>query len=464
MENTESNSYYLEKAPIKQAISHLSIPMMIGISAGTVYNIINAYFIGLVHDTAMLSAITLSLPTFTILMAFGNMFGVGGGTFITRLVAQGEAGKAKKVAGYSFYGCLLAGLVLAVIACFTMKPLIQLLGTDAVTFEYTRQYSLTLLTGGFAIIGNFGLEQLVRAEGASKESMYGMFVSIALSIVLDILFILVLNWHVFGAALSLVLANIGSSVYYIRYLETRSEALKGFLRHFKMDAKAQLEVYQIGVSELIQTSFLIASTLLLNNYSMMYGNSVAASFGIALRIVQLPEFLSMGLFLGIIPLLAYNFSNKNIDRLKAGINQTARYIAAVSGFFVGFVYLFKSQVIHFFSNDPSVLAIGADILAAMLISALFNGFTGLFTGLFQASGEGISTTVMAAAQGVLFIPVIVVLQHFFGLQGVIWSMTAAEGFTFVIGTVLFIIYTKKLKEVAKEKPYFETVSIKKMLK
>ncbi|RCX17720.1 putative MATE family efflux protein [Fontibacillus phaseoli] len=444
MKEVVSNVYYLEKAPIKKAIAHLSIPMMVGMSAGTIYNLVNAYFIGLVHDTAMLSAITLCLPIFTILMAFGNMFGVGGGTFITRLVAAGDGEKARKVAGYSFYGSIIAGMVMAGIAWLVMTPLVHLLGADALTFEYTRQYTFVMFLGGFAILGNFALEQLVRAGGASKESMYGMFVSIVLSILLDVLFILILNWHVVGAALSIILANIGSAVYYVWYLETKSGNLKGFLRHFKLKGKDQGEVYKIGVSELIQASFLLVTTLLLNNYSMQYGDTVVASFGIALRIVQVPEFLSMGLFFGIIPLIAYNFSNKNIPRLKSGIKHAALYIAAISGVFAGIVFLFKGQVLHFFSNDPSVLSIGGYILAAMLISALFNGFTGLFTGIFQASGQGVSSTVMAVAQGVLFIPVVIVLHHVFGLHGVVWSMTITEVITCLLGMILFVSFTKKI--------------------
>ncbi|MDU5413629.1 MAG: MATE family efflux transporter, partial [Clostridium perfringens] len=115
MENTESNIKYLKDEPIKKAIAHLSIPMMIGMSAGTIYNVINAYFIGLMNDTAMISAITLGLPIFTVLMAFGNMFGVGGGTFITRLVAKNEDKKAKKVAGYTFYASIISGILLGII-------------------------------------------------------------------------------------------------------------------------------------------------------------------------------------------------------------------------------------------------------------------------------------------------------------------------------------------------------------
>lgn len=447
MKEAPSNTYYLEEAPIRKAIAHLSIPMMLGMSAGTIYNIINAFFIGLVHDTAMLSAITLGLPIFTVLMAIGNIFGVGGGTFITRLVAKGEGEKAKRVTGYSFYGSLVAGIIIALAACFAVNPIVHLLGADAATLAYTKQYTLTLFIGGFAIIWNFCLEQIVRSEGASRESMYGMLVSIVLSIVFDILFILVLDWHVFGAALSMVLANIGSTAYYVWYLEKRSENLKGFMHHAAIGAKDQLEVYKIGVSELIQTSFLIVTTLLLNNYSMEYGEHVVASFGIALRIVQLPEFLTMGLFLGIIPLIAYNFSNRNIARLKGAIKQTAAYIGVISGVFIGVVLLLRHSVVQLFSNDASVLSIGVYIMGAMLISALFNGFTGLFTGIFQASGEGVPTTIMAAVQGALFIPVIILLHHFFGLHGVIWSMTITETITAATGLILYMGYAKKINRL-----------------
>ncbi|CEN87683.1 MATE family efflux transporter [Paraclostridium sordellii] len=447
MENTQSNIKYLKDEPIKKAIAHLSIPMMIGMSAGTIYNVINAYFIGLVHDTAMLSAITLGLPIFTVLMAFGNMFGVGGGTFITRLVAQNEVDRAKKVAGYTFYTSIIVGLLIAVFACLLMNPIVKLLGADSNTLNYTTQYSTTLFIGGFAVILNFALEQIVRSEGASKESMYGMFVSVVVSIILDILFILVLDLHVYGAALSMVIANIASSIYYIWYLNAKSENLKGFLHHFKISVKDQIEIYKIGVSELIQCAFLIVTTLLLNNFAMEYGDSVVASFGIALRIAQLPEFFTMGIVLGVMPLIAYNFSNKNISRLKEGIKYSSIFIISIAVVFAGIVYMFRGQVIQAFSDDPSVLSIGAYILVAMLVSALFNGMTTLFMTIYQASGEGMATGIMAISQGCLYIPMVIVLHYYFGLHGLVWSITITEVITCLIGVILYIPYSKKTMKV-----------------
>ncbi|ERI89714.1 MATE efflux family protein [Clostridiales bacterium oral taxon 876 str. F0540] len=444
MEQTGTNQYYLEKAPITKAIAHLSIPMMIGMSVGTIYSVISAFFIGLMHNTEMLTAVTLCLPIFTILMAFGNMFGVGGGTFITRLIAKNKLKEAKGIAGYAFYSSIIASALIAVIAFLAIDPIIKILGSDTAAFNFTKNYALTMFFGGFAVILNFALEQIVRSEGASKESMNGMLISTLLNFVFDPLLILVLKLNVVGAALALILSNLGSSIYYIYYLEKRSDHLKGFLRYFKTSFKDKVEIYKIGVSELLMTTFIIITTLLSNNFSVKYGDNVVAAFGVALRIVQVPEFLSMGLSLGIIPLIAYNFSSKNIDRLKNGIRKSFIYIGTISISFCTLSYIFKGNILNLFSNDISVISVGINIMTAMLISAVFNGFTGLFTGIFQASGQGIPTIIMSVTQGILYIPVIFLMHGYFGLNGVIWSMAVTEIITFIIGLALYIFFNSDL--------------------
>ena len=173
--------------------------------------------------------------------------------------------------------------LIGLVSLFFLRPIAHLLGADAATLTYTKEYAAVLLGGGFSMILNYGLEQLVRAEGASKESMYGMFVGVATSIVLDALFILVLNLHVIGAGLSMVIANLASTAYYVWFLENKSESLKGFLKHFKISLKDQFEIYKIGIAEVFKSAFMIVTTLLLNRFSVEYGDNVLASFGIALR-------------------------------------------------------------------------------------------------------------------------------------------------------------------------------------
>ncbi|EOH72305.1 MATE family efflux transporter [Enterococcus malodoratus] len=446
LEVNESNIYYLKESPIRKAIAHLSIPMMVGISATTIYNLINAYFIGLIHDTNMMSAITLAMPITIILMAVGNMFGVGGGTFITRLLGSGDTKKGKQVAGYSFYTSIILGVIIGIAAIIFMNPFVHLLGADGQTLLYTKQYSTILFAGGFAFVLNFALEQLVRSEGASKESMHGMFISVAVSIALDALLILVFNMHVIGAGISTVVANLAATAYYVWFLENKSESLKGFLKHFKLSIKDQLEVYKIGVSELFKSAFMIVTTLLLNNFSVQYGDNVVASFGIAVRITQLPEFLTMGLFLGAMPLFAYSFSAHNTKRLKEALKEVSLWIGGISILFALAVYLFRVPVLGLFTSDPRVIQVGLTILAAQLVSSVFNGFSGLFTGIFQASGFGAQTGVMSTIQGTFFIPVVLLLHHFYGLNGLIWSMTITEGIAFAAGAIMMVPYLNKLNK------------------
>ncbi len=155
----------------------------------------------------------------------------------------------------------------------------------------------------------------------------------------------------------------------------------------------------------------------------------------------------MGLSLGVIPLIDYNFAGGNSKRLNQTIRQSAIWITVtvISGVFITFAAVFRTTIIQLFTEDSSVVKIGIYVMAAMLISALFNGFTTLFTGIFQASGQGLPSVIMSVSQGILFIPVIILLHHFFGLHSVIWSMTITEIITCMTGVVLFWKYSDKLR-------------------
>lgn len=443
MENT--NEYYLKEAPIKKAVKHLSIPMMLGLSIGTIYNVINAYFIGLLRNTDMLSAVTLGLPIFIVLMAIGNMFGVGGGTFITRLIAKDEIDKAKNIASYVIYSSFIFSIIVAVLGIIFINPITSVLGASGSVFSVTKKYIIACLVLGFMVVINFALEQIVRCTGASKESMYGMAISAIVNLILDPLLILVFHFDLVGAAVAMSVANLASAIYYAYYLQRKSEKLRNFFRIRKISFKDKIEIYKIGVPELIQMSFMLVTTLLLNNFCMEYGDNVTASIGIALRIVQVPEFLSMGIVLGVIPLLAYNYSSENFKRFNLGLKSSFKYIALISVFFFIVVFILRKEVVGLFTSSNEVIRIGTYILTAMLVSQLFNGIAGLFLGIFQASGKGTPTIIISIAQGVLSIPVIIIGHSFFGLDGVIWSTTVTELITFVLGSIMFLIVFNPFK-------------------
>ncbi|WP_427814819.1 MATE family efflux transporter (plasmid) [Enterococcus sp. 22-H-5-01] len=438
----DSNEYLLKEAPVKKAVLNLSVPMMIGTSVGAIYNVVNAYFIGLLHNTHMISAITIGTPVFIALMAIGTMFGVGASTYITRLIAVKNTAKAKKVAGYGFYMSLIVALLLGVIGVVAINPLLKLLGVDAAMHSYAWQYVVTLLVTGFTTTINFTLEQVVRSEGAAKESMYGMIINVGVNLLFDPLLILFLHLHVIGAALAIGAANLASMLYYLYYLSSKSEHLKGFASHIFLSLKDQIEVLKIGVSELMNSGFMIISTLLLNIYAVRYGDDVVAGFGIATRLVQVPQFLVMGIFFGVIPLFAYNYSSKNKERLNASFKTACAFITLIVFVFVSLTYLFRYPILGLFTDSSSLVQVGEYILTASLATTIFNGFAGLILGMFQGTGKGLPTIIISIIQSLLIIPIILYMNSNFGLHGLVWASTVTEFIAFLIGVGFYFYYRK----------------------
>ena len=456
--STHDDRYYLQRAPIWRALVHLCIPMMAAVSVGVVYNIINAGFIGSLHSVPQLSAITFGLPVFALLMAVGGVFGTGGGTAVSRLLGEletaGPAGPGSsgaesirarivRLSAFTVWGSVVAGLVVAVLGTVFLRPIVHLLGADAAAAGPTELYVGVLLAGAPVLVLAFAMEQLVRAEGATKASMIGIIASTVANLAFDVLFILVLGWGVGGAALAMVLSNLVTVGYFVWHLR-RSPVIRIGIEAFRPDLVTAREVFGVGVSELLMSGFLVVSSLLLNNVAVAYGDGVLAAFGVALRIVQLPEMLCMGVFMGALPLIAVAYGARATDRLRGTILQSALWIAGIVLVFATPVFFLRGSVFELFSDSPDVTGVGVLILTAMLVSALFNGFTGLVIAMFQATGQALPATIMALTQGILLIPVLLVGHAMFGLTGVIWAMTISELLTFGIGLTLFGTYRRRL--------------------
>lgn len=444
-----SNRHYLSSAPIWRSLVHLCVPMIAGFSVGSVYNIINAGFIGSLHSTPLLAALTFSLPVFALLMAVGGVFGVGGGTYVSRLLgsqdqedadpaaATATAERIKQVSSFTLWGALVAGAVIGVVGLIFATPLAVAVGATGASVAPTALYIGAMFAFAPVYVAAFALEQLVRAEGAAVASMTGLIASTIANLLFDVLFILVLGWGVLGAGIALGVSNLVTVGYYVWWLSRRSETISLALRHFRADRSMLATVFGVGVSELLMSSFLIVTTLVMNWIAIGYGASLLAAMGVALRISQLPEMICMGVFLGAIPLFAYAFGARDRGRLTKAITGSAVAIAGVTAVFSTIVFVFRDQVFALFSADPSVIADGTLILTAMLVSTLFNGFTGLIIAVFQATEQMRNATIMSVAQGVLFIPIVLLADALFGMGGVIWSMTVTEALCFALGAVLF---------------------------
>jgi putative MATE family efflux protein len=445
MENMDQKSlYYLEEAPVSKAIMHMVIPMMLSFIATIIYNITDAYFIGKLNNTAMMASVTLALPFSCVLMAFGHLFGVGSGTFISRLLGEKNINRAKQVSSINFWSSIIIGVVFMAICLPFLTSILGLLGADGETFAHTKDYLLMFVLGSPFVIASISLEEAVRAEGASTASMIGMISGVVINIILNPIFIFVLHMNVMGSALATVLGNVTSVVWYMYYLQKKSSVQSISIKEFKPSKEIYGNILKVGVSAFLLDGFMVITSLLYNNYSMLYGDSVVAGFGISQRIIQMIDFISMSFAMGAVPLIAYSYSSQNNKRLMDIIKKTILYMLGIIVTMSVILLAFKSQVIGIFSIDPKVIDIGQRILLAQLCSTVFAALSGIFTGIYQAFGTAVQSTVMSILRGLVFIPILLIGNMLFAVNGVIWAMTISEGITAVVGIVLWIGVIEKI--------------------
>lgn len=444
-----SNRWYLSTAPVLRALVHLCIPMAAAMIVSAVYNVVNAGFIGSLHDSALLAAVTLGAPVLALVMAVGGVFGVGGGALVSRLLGAAEhdpasAQQIKHVSSFAVWGAVLTGAVVGGLGLLLLDPLVTLLGADATAAPATRAFVGVMLAFVPVLTAAFCLEQLVRAEGAARQVMTGLILSTVLNVVLDVLFILVLDLGVGGAALATGLSNLGLVGYLGLWLHRNSEHTSLAPRWFTLSPAVLRPVFGVGVSELFQASFLVVTALVLNNLASAYGDDALAAMGVAVRIAQVPEFLVMGVTLGVLPLFAYAYGKGDRERLRSAVRVSALTVGGLVLVAATVALLLREQLVSAFTADRAVLAIGVTVLTAQVVAMIVNGFTGLLTSLFQATGRAVPAIVMSTSQGVLFIPVVLLGNLWFGLPGIIWSLTVSEGMVLVLGVVLWVAYRRSI--------------------
>jgi multidrug efflux pump len=438
------NLHYFEKTPIYKAILHFAVPMMLGMSMSVIYSILNAYFLGTLQNTEMLTALALTLPLFAAIMALGNLIGMGAGTFISRLLGEKSYEKVKHVSSFGFYASLVLGVLLMIVGLPFIDQIVHGLGATASSFAFTKDYVTIMLIGSPFVVLFFALENIVRAEGSAITSMIGMILSVIVNIILDALVIFVLHGGVMGVATATVISNVLASIIFAIYIGRKSEFLSLSLKWFKASKEILSNVLKIGVPVFIMSIFLGAMSLIFNHYLIEYGDHAVAGFGISSRLLQFPEFILMGLCEGVVPLIAFSFTANKL-RMKKTISFTVKMVATLATIFGVIVYLTSDHLIGFFTNDPQLIEIGSYILHVTFLSLFISGTTTLFTGIFQATGQGKAAFVMAIVQGVTLIPVLYIANRMNGFHGVVWSLVIADAVAFLVGAIMLYMLRNKLQ-------------------
>lgn len=449
MASKEKREKIFSSYPIPKAVAALALPCVLSNIVNVIYNMADTYFVSLMEDTNATAAVSITMPVFLFFVAFGNIFGVGGSAYISRSLGAGKREKVKQISSFCVFSSIGAGVLLLALILIFINPLVSGLGASAgAVSEYSRDYLKYIALGGPLIVTSITASNLIRGEGAAKESMIGMMIGTVTNIILDPVMILIFDMGVGGAAIATVIGNLASVVYYAFYLIRGNSILSCNPKRFYAGNRIASNVIPIGVPAAINNILMSLSNIILNNLMKDYGEAAVAALGIAMKVNMLIVFVQMGMGMGIQPLIGYSFGAKNIKRLKGTIKFTILCTVIFGTILSVLYFIFTSSIINLFNgeNDPLVTEYGVKILRALIITGPFIGIMFAFNFAFQGMGKPVPSLVLSLGrQGLIFLPVVIIMNRIFAFDGIIYAQPAADLICVVLSAIMFAVIVSKQK-------------------
>ena len=358
--NNLDNDTLLGKAPIPRAVAAMAIPSVISSLVTVVYNMADTFFVGQTGDALQVAAVSLTNPIFILLMAFANMFGMGGSAMISVALGENNHPSVKKISSFISWASLVVGAAFAaVLLCFT-APILHLFGADASTFEFARGYTVYIAFGAPFVIWSAAASFVVRAEGASKEAMIGSMIGTIANIVLDPVFVSGLGQGAAGAAIATTIGNMLAALYYLWYFLKKSRRFSLAPKDALCGTHIAVRVCSAGFPTAIFSALMCVSTIVLNLILVVYGNAPVAAIGIVFKANMFITFLQMGLANGVQPIFGYSYGAGDIKRF-ADTERFTKLCCFVVGLAATALYFFlRKPIIGLFVDDSGVIIWRAD--------------------------------------------------------------------------------------------------------
>lgn len=427
-----------EKAPIHKAYFKLALPVVLGTVVSMIYNLTDTFFIAQTQNANLVAGITLCTPLFSMMIALGDIFGLGGSSAISRLLGQKKYDLAGRVNSFCFYGAVLLSLIVTIGLLVFKVRVLGWLGVTNSTYRYAATYYQIMATAGILIIISLVPINTLRTEGLATESMIGTATGTILKIFLDPLFIFGCHLGAAGAALATIVGYLVTDTILIGYTIKRARYIHLDLKRIKIPKIEIKDVIMIGIPASVTNFMTMLGTALMNNFLIIYGSSQVAGFGIATKVETIVTMVLVGFCFGSQALIGYNYGAKNKERLKKII----QFDILVN---VGFAFVIALGLIviaptlcKLFMKDRLVVQSATYMLRWFLITTPFIGMSLVFTTMFQSVNQPLDAFMMSIArQGVIFAIVIVIMANILGYQGVVVSQPIADVITAVLGFWLY---------------------------
>ena len=426
-----------ESASVPKAYMKLALPVVLSMMVSLVYNMVDTYFIALTGKQELVAGVSLAAPIFTLMIAFGDIFGLGGSSLISRLFGEKREEEAKRASAFCLWAAIGFGIFVTIVLLVFRTPILKLLGTDAATFEYAGEYYTWIAVGAASIILGLVPSNILRTEGLAMQAMAGSILGSIVNIILDPVFIFGLGQGAAGAAMATVIGNVIADVYYIYVMNKKAKRLSVSLKEIKIPGTMIRDILVIGIPASITNLMQSIMIKITNHYLIAYGTDKVAAMGIALKANMISAFILVGFAFGGQPLVGYNYGARNKKRLKEILRFAYLFEAGLALVFTISISVFAPAIIKIFMNQSDIITNGAMMLRFQQLGMVFMAVTLVSTCVCQSVGSAAGAFALSISrQGVLYAISLMVLNAIFGYTGIIATQACADVLTAVIALAI----------------------------
>jgi len=442
-----------ETMPVSKALMRMAIPTIISQLVTLFYNVADSFFIGRADTTpesSMVAASSLVLTVFMLTIPLSSLFGSGGGSLVVRLLGAKEEEEAGKVASYSLGMSVIVSLAFSLICLIFMDPLLRFLGANDSSIVFAKQYLLyVVVIGGVPTVVSHTMSTLVRNVGHSREAGFGLSMGGLINVALDPLFMFVImpdGYEVMGAAIATMLSNVIALIYFIFvYKKLQATTVLSFPKSLPKIQKSSLKsLYAVGVPAALSPFFFDIDNMVMNRLAAGYGDPQLAAMGIILKVERLPLNIDIGISLAMMPLVAYNYASKNFKRMRSFFT-TARTAGVLVA--LGCIVLYRTfaaEIMSAFLSNADTAAIGTEYLKARCLATPFMFLSFQMVNLMQAVGQGKASFYLSLIRHIiLFLPVMFILNYFFGMMGIVYTQIVADIINVITSYIIYWHVNKK---------------------
>ena len=445
-----SEKELFETASVPRAVATLAIPTIISQVVTMIYNLADTFFIGQIGNPYMVAAVSLVSPWFNLLTALGNLFGLGGSSLISRLLGAKQEKDIKYVSAFSIWGGAAVTLLFSIGTYLARRPLLTFLGASPDTYGFAESYLFwVVVLGGVPTMVSLTLGHLLRSEGHARPASAGMMFGGILNVVVDPVLIFGFDMGVAGAAIATAFSNAASVVFFvIQYIRLgKKSAVSLHPRYFTFRFVGQ--IFSVGLASALATALGNASNMVIVRLASGYGDIPVAAYGIVKRIDQVPLNVSMGLCQGFMPLVGYNYASGDYRRMRAVSFFSWKTALVMSACFVACFAIFAPQILHLFIPEAETSALGASFLRIACLAVPLTSVNFLISYTLQAMGKGVQSAALTfGRQGLLNIPLLILMNLVVGLYGMIWTQLVVEVIMLPVSLGMYLLTWKRLRTPA----------------